>query len=250
MSFSVVMRRRSQPEVVDLAVALLRVDAAAWARVYLPWGCLSALCAAAAWRIEPLLALVVAALLGRLAQAPVTLAVSERVAGREPRVSPREALAAVGRLVTASILPTLGLALASLTIVGLPLLAIRFTHLPEVAIVERPPSDVLGRVGALANAAGARGWTTRAWLAGIEVWAMLVAEILGQFVVDGLLQLGTPYSSLMEGELTPFPILGLLLAQPLVALVRFCEWLDVRTRSEGLDAWFAVYAAAERGRPA
>ena len=86
----------------------------------------------------------------------------------------------------------------------------------------------------------------RAWMVAIEFWCVIAAELMGQLVVVELLQLGSGMGSLWNGEATPFLIVGTLLAQPLIALVRLAAYLDVRTRREGLDAWFALWTAANR----
>lgn len=243
-----VLRRRGSAEVADLAVAVLRANLGSYARVYAPWAALTVSGAAIAWQLGEGWALAWVLGVGRLGQAPITLAVSERVAGRTPRVSDADGLRAVGRLLGGAG-PWTGLVLVTLLF---PPLGLYFwfqsLYVYEVYVVERPRTGGGTRMGALATAAGVGGVVTRGWLLAIEGWAWLAGEAVGQAVVDGLLQLGTPWSTLWDGNVTPYQLAGLVLVQPLLALVRFCAWLDVRTRTEALDAWFLVWAASSRGR--
>lgn len=248
METSLVLRRRRATEVVDLGVALLRSDAPAWARVYAPWAALAALGALALWVVDPWAAAAWAVVLARLGQAPVTLAVSERVAGRSPVPRWTAQLTAYGRHSFAWIVAT-GMVIVSSLVFPIALwIWGRALYLPEVVVVERPASGTAGRIAALSGISAENVIGTRAWLLAVEVWAVLAGETIGQLLVDGVLQMGTPFGSLWDGEVTPYMILGFILVQPLLALIRFAAYLDVRTRTEALDAWFAVWAASARPR--
>ena len=245
---SLVLRKRKATEVVDLGVALLRGEATAWARVYAPWAVLAALGAALAWTFDPWVAAAWALLFARLGQAPVTLAVAERVAGR-PAVPPWTArLGAVGRSAFAQGLVTLLLAVCILVFPIAVWVWGRALYLTEVVVVERPAAGTAGRVAALSGISAENVVATRAWLLAVEVWAVIAGEAIGQLVVDGVLQMGTPWSTLWDGAVTPYMLVGLIAVQPLLALIRFAAYLDVRTRTEALDAWFAVWTASAAGK--
>jgi hypothetical protein len=243
-----VLRRRGSAEVADLAVAVLRADAGSYARAYAPWAALAVGGAALLWSWDEGVALLWVLLVARIGHAPVTLAVSERVAGRSARVAFGAGLRAAGRLLLGWMLWGVP-ALVALIIPPLGLyLWLRGLYAPEVDVVERPTTGSFARINALATAAGSSIVTTRCWLLAVEAWAWLGGEAVGQAVVEGLLQLGTPWGTLWDGHVTPYQLAGIVLVQPLLALMRFCAWLDVRTRTEALDAWFLVWAASSRNR--
>ena len=65
---------------------------------------------------------------------------------------------------------------------------------------------------------------------------------IGHGIVEFLLQLGRPFGSLSNGEVTPYAVAGVLLAQPLIALYRLLLYVDVRTRLEGWDLQVSLRA--------
>lgn len=244
---SLVLRRRKATEVVDLGVALLRAEAPAWLRVYAPWAALAAVGAFVFWYVDPWAGAFWAFLFARLGQSPVTLAVSERVAGRSPVPPWTAQLGAVGR--NAFVQSATG-ALVVVSLLVFPVaiwLWGRALYAPEVVVVERPTAGTAGRIGTLSAVSGENVVATRVWLLAVEVFAILAGESMGQLFVDGVLQMGTPWGSLWEGEVTPYALVGLIACQPLLALIRFAAYLDVRTRAEALDAWFAVWTASSTG---
>lgn len=82
---------------------------------------------------------------------------------------------------------------------------------------------------------------------GCVVWLGLCMEAFGQFLVAQLFQLGTPFGSLMGGDVTPYLLLGVLLGHPFFALYRLILYMDVRTRMEGWDLQVAFRALALTG---
>ena len=90
------------------------------------------------------------------------------------------------------------------------------------------------------------GVFSRLWL---TLWGALVAELGGQLIVANGLQLGEPFGSAMQLQVTPFLLFGLLAMQPLHALYRLLLYIDVRTRVEGWDLQVAFRSAVlERQR--
>ncbi len=77
------------------------------------------------------------------------------------------------------------------------------------------------------------------------------AELLGQGLIDGLLQLGQPFGSIGNNFFSPYALLGLLASVPYVAIARYLFYIDTRTRADGWDIqvrFFAVAAEHEQSR--
>ncbi len=60
-------------------------------------------------------------------------------------------------------------------------------------------------------------------------------EVLGQSLLDDILQLGHPFGEIWKEGGTPFALLGLFLAAPFAATARFLHYIDTRTRADGWD---------------
>ena len=82
-------------------------------------------------------------------------------------------------------------------------------------------------------------------LAAVQVWAMVVGELGFQAIVDFVLQIGTPFGSTLSGRVTPYPLWGLVLVQPLCAVFRLLLYVDARTTLEGWDLRVALAHARE-----
>ena len=82
---------------------------------------------------------------------------------------------------------------------------------------------------------------------GLVIWMALCTEALGQFVIGQLFQMGSPLGAIMEGEVTPFLLLGLLSSHCFFALFRLILYMDVRTRMEGWDLQVAFRSLALAG---
>lgn len=125
---------------------------------------------------------------------------------------------------------------------GMPLLlAPGVTFLPETLILER------GALGAaLRRASRLGGRDPLASLAAsigrlfLTLWMAAVMEAGGQAVLSTL-QLGRPAGYLLDGDLTPFVIFGLLAAQPVHALYRLLLYVQARTLAEGWDVQVALW---------
>jgi hypothetical protein len=76
------------------------------------------------------------------------------------------------------------------------------------------------------------------------MWMVTAFESLGQALVGTVLMLGTPFGMASSGDVTPYVLLGVLVAQPLLALYRFLLYIDLRTELEGWDLQVGLRAAA------
>ena len=244
-----VLRPRGPLEVFDLAVALAR---ARWrpllsmAGLMLGWVWL--LCLPLCWLVEgaPWL-LLIPVVLSPLLQAPFTLlggrllfadeasarGVLRDLVSRRVGLAWSVALCAVGGL---GVLMTCG--------VLLPVVGPTLLYLPETALLERVPmrrgvSRSVRLAGGHAGTAltGAAAW----WV--LTAWGAGVGEATGQALVAFVFQLGEPFGSALRGDVTPWMLGGMLLAQPAHALFRLLLYVDVRTRVEGWDLQVGLRAA-------
>ncbi len=106
----------------------------------------------------------------------------------------------------------------------------------ESALLERvEPTRALRRSFLLATSepiavitAGLGSWC-------VVLWCALVGEAAGAVLTNSVLQIGTPFGTVLQGWATPWLLGGLLLAHPIVAIYRLMAYVDVRTRLEGWD---------------
>jgi hypothetical protein len=78
---------------------------------------------------------------------------------------------------------------------------------------------------------------------------IVLAEVLGQGVVDETLQLGRPFGSLVGGAGSLYALAGFFLSIPYVTAIRFLGYIDLRTRKEGWDVqlrFSALQQAAQK----
>lgn len=75
--------------------------------------------------------------------------------------------------------------------------------------------------------------------------ALVIGELLGQGLLDDVLQLGRPLGALRDGG-SPFAIAGLLASVPFVATARFLQYIDTRTRADGWDVQVRFLAIAAK----
>ncbi len=93
---------------------------------------------------------------------------------------------------------------------------------------------------------------------GASVFAVLLALLLAQLaivvttealchgLVADVLQLGKPFGALFEDGGSPYALAGFLLSIPYVSTVRFLDYIDARTRSDGWDIQLKFMAIAAR----
>jgi len=206
-------------------------------------------CAALAWFLPDLgwLAASLAFVFGVLVQLPFTV-----LGGRllfSDDVSVREVLgASVGMLgsgLTVWCLYVLAVVLGGMMCFwGALFTVVPTLYLAETTLLERVSlSRALRRSSRLASAhpgtagAGALGWF------GLTMWFGVVGEYGMQGLLGMVLQLGSPFGHLLSGDVTPGLLLGIVAAQPAVAIYRLLLYVDVRTRVEGWDLQVRLRAA-------
>jgi hypothetical protein len=120
------------------------------------------------------------------------------------------------------------------------LVALPFVWPSLVFVHEASLLEGAGPVAAMQRASRfvrGRAWTTFGlllMLLGGQAGALLIGELLGQSLLDDVLQLGKPLGSLWDGG-SPFALFGLLVSVPFVATARFLQYIDTRTRADGWD---------------
>lgn len=251
---TVVLRPRSPFEVFDLVLLYLRANHRSllrlWALVVLPpWVMLALPCwwLGGHWGILFLVLVVLPLLQGPFTVLGGHLLFNDDLGSLQAlrrAWAPQMLLAGAMSAVVGAVVLLMSCGFGSM--VWLPASA----FVPECLLLERVPfaralqrSRVLcvGHVGAALVASVSRFWLT--------VWGALVAELGGQLIVANGLQLGTPFGSVLEGQVTPFVLFGILAMQPLHALYRLLLYIDVRTRVEGWDLQVAFRSAVlERQR--
>jgi hypothetical protein len=251
----VVLRPRSLPEVLDLALPfcvagwrlILRLAALVLAPalalcVYLRWG------AGWPWFSTWLAALVLADLVEGL----FTCAAGELLFRSDREVRARAVLARFGRQLpratAALILCRILLALSLLLLVTLPMVALRLLFVREVVLLEEgTPFGAVSRSYRLVKRhLGPALGLLAAGLLGPFLF-VIGGELLGQAVVGSVFQLGTPFGRLFQDGGSVYALAGLFLSVPVMATARFLAYIDLRTRKEGWDIQLRFAAlAAER----
>jgi hypothetical protein len=256
---AVVLRPRSLGEIFDLACRLsfsiaFRLYLALSALVLLP--CLAACLAlhhAAEWAWSDVW--VVAISLGALVQGVFTLAMG--------RLLFSEALGArqVLRLFLKRLPSYFAMLLASRCLLGLaalpmllalPLVWPRLLHVHEASLLEAAgATDAIRRSSRFIAGRGAGAFAVLLGLLCVQGGFVIVSEVLGQGLVDDVLQLGKPFGALFKHGGSAYALIGFFLSVPYVATARFLSYIDARTRADGWDIQLrfmniAAHESAER----
>lgn len=240
---AVALRPRSSGATVDLGIALFREESGGIFRAAaVPLG-VALVASALVYAWDPYAAVASAMGFGRFAQAPVTRVLAARASGTE---RPRGWRPALRDLAQGARVRIAAWSLLTLSALGGPLAIwvwVRQLFWPEVVLLEAPGHGEITRANQLAVVRGTTALAMSAWLMVIELWAAMAGELVGQGAWNDMLQLGQPFGSLGNGDVTPFVVVGIIAAQPVIAAVRFAAYLDARTRAEALDVFFALRAA-------
>ncbi|WP_441288365.1 hypothetical protein ACSRUE_41420 [Sorangium sp. KYC3313] len=251
---AIVLRPRSLSEILDLACRLcmslaLGLYARLSAILFLPMlaGCL-ALRHAAGWSWPEVWGVAIA--LGGVAQGVFTVAVGRLLFSEELGAGQvlRLFRARLSSYLWMLFLSRLLLAAAALPLLlGLPLAWPRLVFVHEASLLEaaragdaiqRSSRFVTGRVAAVLGALIA--------LLLAQAGVALTVELLGQSLVDAILQLGKPFGALLDDGGSPFALAGFFAGIPYVATARFLHYIDARTRADGWDIQLRFLAIAAR----
>lgn len=245
----VVLRDRSTPDVLDLALRFLARHRVPFAKVglvvLLPGVALTwAAGATLGWGLGWLVAIA----LGLVAQAPFTELASRLVFERDVRVRDvlRRALGRVPRVLLVRGVQLIAIATASLFffVPGLLVAALLF-FVGEVVLLERVPLGAsLSRLQRLASGAGdaALGFLL---LVVLHAVCTVMGDVCGRAVLTDLLSWTAPEPAWEHGG-SLLAACGFWLFVPFAALARFFLYLNVRTRAEGWDIQTRFAAIARR----
>ncbi len=245
----VVLRDRSTPDVLDLALRFLARHRVPFAKVglvvLLPGVALTwAAGATLGWGLGWLVAIG----LGLVAQAPFTELASRLVFERDVRVRDvlRRALGRVPRVLLVRGVQLIAIATASLFffVPGLLVAALLF-FVGEVVLLERVPLGAsLSRLQRLASGAGdaALGFLL---LVVLHAVCTVMGDVCGRAVLTDLLSWTAPEPAWEHGG-SLLAACGFWLFVPFAALARFFLYLNVRTRAEGWDIQTRFAAIARR----
>ena len=136
-------------------------------------------------------------------------------------------------------LPTVGL----LTLLGL----YHTLALNETSLLERVGAGSALRRGVqFVGALGGRAFGMTVMLAVAQLYGVAAAEVVGQAIVETVLQLGKPFPGFYREAGSPYALLGLFAVAPYVAITRFLFYIDGRTRNDGWDIQVRFMAIANR----
>lgn len=117
----------------------------------------------------------------------------------------------------------------------------------ETAFLERlPAARCVGRSRQFVKALGGRAWKMAFLLLLAPLAAAVGGELLGQAIVEDVLQLGPVVEHLGLSGGSPFALAGLFLATPFLAAARFLFYVDGRTRVDGWDIQVRFLAIASQ----
>jgi hypothetical protein len=251
----VVLRPRSLSDVLDLTVPFCLASWRLLARLALTSLLPAfALCVYAhffarwTWQQTWLLAVIIADLLeglftvafGDLMFQPSAEVRPARVWGRFAR--------RLGFIVGVGLVTRVLLALTLLFPVATPFVAVHLMFVREVGLLEG--ASVFGAIGRSNRFVHRQVGSCLGLLFAIVLVPAVMAvgaELLGDAIVDSILQLGEPVGALFKEGGSAYALLGFFLSVPVVSAARFLKYIDVRTRKEGWDIQlrFTAIAAAE-----
>jgi hypothetical protein len=253
---AIVLRPRSVAEVMDLACRLMAVHLGLYLRVaaavLVPcFGLCLAARYALGWGWPE--TWILAATLAAVAQGAFTALVgrllfAETLTAREVLSAFRKRLASY---LGALIFTRIALALSALLVVTLPMLWTRILFVHEASVLEgATPVDAASRSSRFIKGRGSVAFQTWLLLLCAQGAFIIGAELLGDGIVDGVLQLGEPFGALLDEGGTPFSLFGFFASVAYVSTARFLEYIDMRTRADGWDIQVRfMEIAAREGAP-
>ncbi len=231
-----VIRQRTVGEVLDLAfrflVTFVRTYGALSAAVLIP-GIAATLAlhylTDASWQLVWLLGVTIAYFF----EAPFAVLTSRLLFGENPgvlgtlRLYRGRAGAHVGATLVSAFYTTL--------MIGIPAIAAWYAFVDEAVLLENA-SPVAAQARSRRIAAEGSGSAFLIMLASLvaRVGAAFLFDVLGNALLDDILQLGRPFGDLVRDGGSALAVVGLFAATPFVAVARFLAYINIRTRS---DAW-------------
>lgn len=251
---AIVLRPRSVTETLDLALrALATLSPSSLLRlslVYLTPPCALLLVARYALGLGWVWVWIAGVLLASLVDAPFTLFVSRRLFHEEPTIGElgRAVAESLSRHLRSSLHGAFMLSLTALTgFVMLPWAMMRLAFLTEATLLEGYAGGrAWARASALARSPGAPVFSLALSLLVARLASVMLAEALGQGIVDDLLQLGQPTGSLWRDGGSAYALVGLFVSTPYVACARLLAYLDLRTRTDAWDVQVRFMALAAK----
>jgi hypothetical protein len=152
----------------------------------------------------------------------------------------RDVLAAFGRrlpsYVAALVASRIVMAVAALPILALPFAWVALLFVHEASLLEGAGAvQACQRASRFVKGRGAQALGLLVLLLAGQLGAVLICELLGQSLLDDVLQLGKPLGAAFEDGGSPFALAGLLASVPFVSTARFLQYIDTRTRADGWD---------------
>jgi hypothetical protein len=128
---------------------------------------------------------------------------------------------------------------------GLPFAWPRLLVVHEASLLEGAgPGDAISRANRFIGSRSLNAFVAILSLLVLHAAISVVAELLGQGLVNELLQLGAPFGELFKDGGSPYALAGFFLAVPYLATARFLYYVDSRTRSDGWDVQVRFMAIA------
>ena len=184
-------------------------------------------------------------------QGPFTVCIGQLIfsgnAGAAPSI--REALSRFWPTLATSLFFWVCLAFVGWTVLLIPVVYARFLFLNEVVLLEgQDTGNALKRTGSISKFHMGQLMGFSLALIVCRLAAVGVVESLGQALVGSVLQLGAPLGNLYTEGGSAFALLGLFVSTPFIALARFLQYVDLRTRSEGWDIQVRFMSLTEAQR--
>jgi hypothetical protein len=145
----------------------------------------------------------------------------------------------IGRLPTyagALMLSRLVLALSAVAVITLPVAAAHLALIHEAVLLENATvGQSHRRASRIARHRASRAALVPAATVGVTGASIVVCELLGQALVQSVLQFGEPFGTLWDSGGSLYALAGYFVSIPLVATARFLFYIDGRTLRDGWD---------------
>lgn len=139
------------------------------------------------------------------------------------------------------------LALAALVVIGLPVAWPKLLFAHEASLLEGAgAADALRRADRFVAGRWSDAFGVLLALLCTQAGFVIAGELLGQGLVDQVLQLGRPFGELYPTGGSAYALAAFLLSVPYVATARFLHYIDARTRADGWDVQLRFMAIAAR----